>query len=399
MRSIIEPVVVVLFAVALLAACSDPPPAPNVVILDDDPATASGAAPTGVPEIEAAAPPAVEPELPRHSEPGPGPGPVPEPASLPEFEAAPDLEPVPAEGSEEEPAPECVPVECEDVPPLPFGTTFPTVLAHGMGGFDAFGPLQYWVDVEEALASEGYAAYTAVVEPLNGTDVRAPQLAAFIDRVLECTCAERVNLICHSQGGIDARYVMNVLGYGDRIESITTLATPHQGSKIADVLLGLVPGELDGLVNMLSWMVSEIYTDPKEDVLMREALTWVSTDFLAQFAEDYPDDPTVARYSYGGRAGLSGDGKPECEGYALPNPKKKAPMHSPFLPGWTVLGGLTGVANDGMVAVESAKWGEFRGCVPADHIQEIGLFVLSPKVHDHIGFFLDHMEFLAAQGH
>ena len=28
--------------------------------------------------------------------------------------------------------------------------------------------------------------------------------------------------------------------------------------------------------------------------------------------------------------------------------------------------------SDGMVSVESAKWGEFRGCLPADHYDVIG---------------------------
>jgi triacylglycerol lipase len=28
--------------------------------------------------------------------------------------------------------------------------------------------------------------------------------------------------------------------------------------------------------------------------------------------------------------------------------------------------------NDGMVTVESAKWGKFKGCVPADHLDEVG---------------------------
>lgn len=29
-------------------------------------------------------------------------------------------------------------------------------------------------------------------------------------------------------------------------------------------------------------------------------------------------------------------------------------------------------ANDGMVTVESAKWGKLMGCIPADHLDEVG---------------------------
>jgi triacylglycerol lipase len=28
--------------------------------------------------------------------------------------------------------------------------------------------------------------------------------------------------------------------------------------------------------------------------------------------------------------------------------------------------------NDGVSTVESAKWGEFRGCYPADHLDQVG---------------------------
>ena len=30
------------------------------------------------------------------------------------------------------------------------------------------------------------------------------------------------------------------------------------------------------------------------------------------------------------------------------------------------------IANDGLVTVESAKWGVFMGCIPADHMKEVG---------------------------
>ena len=33
---------------------------------------------------------------------------------------------------------------------------------------------------------------------------------------------------------------------------------------------------------------------------------------------------------------------------------------------------LAPVAHDGLVPVQSAKWGTFLGCVPADHLDEIG---------------------------
>jgi triacylglycerol lipase len=31
-----------------------------------------------------------------------------------------------------------------------------------------------------------------------------------------------------------------------------------------------------------------------------------------------------------------------------------------------------GMPNDGLVTAESARWGQFLGCLPADHIDEVG---------------------------
>ena len=42
------------------------------------------------------------------------------------------------------------------------------------------------------------------------------------------------------QEGLDSRYVVSELGYADRVDSVTTISTPHRGSILADVSLGLV---------------------------------------------------------------------------------------------------------------------------------------------------------------
>ena len=39
--------------------------------------------------------------------------------------------------------------------------------------------------------------------------------------------------------------------------------------------------------------------------------------------------------------------------------------------------------NDGLVSVDSAKWGQWKGCLPLDHLQEIGLGVM----HRHLSLY------------
>jgi triacylglycerol lipase len=56
------------------------------------------------------------------------------------------------------------------------------------------------------------------------------------------------------------------------------------------------------------------------------------------------------------------------------------------------------VVSDGLVPVESAKWGRFRGCVAADHLSEVGQPVGLTAGFDHLAFFGAIAAFLVAEG-
>ncbi|MBT9560776.1 MAG: hypothetical protein IV100_32430 [Myxococcales bacterium] len=301
--------------------------------------------------------------------------------------------------------PACVPYApgCGDLPTYDLATSktqHPIVLVHGMGGFDSLGPVPYFVGVADDLAGLGYAVFTTVADPFNGSDVRAAQIAPQLDHILACTCAEKVDLIGHSQGGIDARVLVSELGYGDRIAAVATVATPHGGSTVAAQLLDLAPESVDPLIDLLGGFLAGLYADPLEETKVRDSLLWCSPEFLADRFAKAPIAPDVAWFSYGGRAGLTATGSPDCDGAALPNPEAKTPISASMLAGWTALGGLDGVANDGLVTVESAKYGEFRGCVPADHMQEIGLSLGSAlKLYDHLTLYREIAQLFVDRGY
>src|SRR4029077_17462145 len=70
---------------------------------------------------------------------------------------------------------------------------------------------------------------------------RGEQLLQQIEFIAASTGAGKVNLIGHSEGGLDSRYVMAVRP--DLIASLTTVATPHLGADLADFLAdNLTPG-------------------------------------------------------------------------------------------------------------------------------------------------------------
>ena len=108
----------------------------------------------------------------------------------------------------------------------------PVVLVHG---FNAAPEGSDWsfVGVAAEFERAGYKTYTARVEPFNGVSVRAASLKKTVDEALAaCGGACKVNLVAHSMGGLDSRYLTSTLGYGaaGKVASVTTVSTPHNGS-------------------------------------------------------------------------------------------------------------------------------------------------------------------------
>ena len=58
-----------------------------------------------------------------------------------------------------------------------------------------------------------------------------------IKKIIEETKCEKVNIIAHSKGGLDSKYMIENLDMEDYVASLTTLCTPHKGSPIASGIL------------------------------------------------------------------------------------------------------------------------------------------------------------------
>ncbi|NVB37110.1 triacylglycerol lipase [Pseudenhygromyxa sp. WMMC2535] len=114
-------------------------------------------------------------------------------------------------------------------------TKYPIVLAHGMSGFDQlFGIYQYFYAIPSALESSGADVYVTEVPQFNATEARGEVLLAQVEEILALTGAEKVNLIGHSHGGLDVRYVASVAP--ELVASVTSVGSPHGGAELADFL-------------------------------------------------------------------------------------------------------------------------------------------------------------------
>ncbi|HEX2675762.1 MAG TPA: alpha/beta fold hydrolase [Polyangiales bacterium] len=239
----------------------------------------------------------------------------------------------PAVESSEPPAPE-LPAEPSNV------ARHPIVLAHGFMGFDAIGlgnlREEYFRGVRAHLQARGHRVHVVRVSPIAGIRRRAEQLA----EQLEALDAERVNIVAHSMGGLDARYAISRLGVHRRVASLTTIGTPHHGTPLADGTAYLAG------FNLALKLMDSLGAD-------LAGFQDLGTKRMQAFNDAVPDVDEVAYASYSGW---------------LP---KGASVHQLLLPTFALLHRTVG-NNDGIVPADSQSWGQSLGAVAADHWAQIG---------------------------
>lgn len=264
------------------------------------------------------------------------------------------------------------------------GAPYPIVLLHGAAGFGSVGngPIEvtYFNGVKEDLEQHGEAeVYVTVAPPYAPSETRAKIIAQQIDDILYRTRRAKVNIIGHSQGGLDARVLAspNGLGYGDRIASITTVSTPHRGTRLADATLGytgwLPKAAVDAATGAFLGFLQKSVYDIKSDPEFRAQVEQMTeTNMRDVFNPKYIDAPGVVYRSYAGRTNMR-FGTSECKGSTYPNPDGIDVTQPTFAASAVFLEeGFSFKVNDGIVTVDSAKWGQFEQCVPADHLKEVG---------------------------
>ncbi|CUM46208.1 uncharacterized protein AC631_00023 [Debaryomyces fabryi] len=281
---------------------------------------------------------------------------------------------------------------------------YPIVLCHGFSGFDKLTfmhkprfhnqlhkasekvkatiddglfNIDYWYGIKEALENIGSTVLIAKVPPFGTIKERATHLNDFInkecdelrkseskssiysnmsnkssDDVSESATFEetnkpiKVNLIAHSMGGLDSRYLISQLKHTNyKVVSLTTISTPHHGSECADFIVKLLKNK-----NYLSSIC------PK-------SVHELTTSSMIEFNEKIKDDPNVSYFSYGARF----------------NPK----WFNVFKITWEIMKHemqyrdktqpvLDRIDNDGIVSVESSKWGRYLGTLDeVDHLDLI----------------------------
>lgn len=217
-------------------------------------------------------------------------------------------------------------------------TRYPLLMLHGIG-FRDLKYLNYWGRIPKNLISNGATVYYGHQEALGTIEGNGHMVKGKILEIIQQTGTTKVNIIAHSKGGLDARYTITTLGMGEYVASLTTISTPHNGSFLADFgnrhlsdkMVRSIANLFDKYFLKIGDKTPDFYT----------ATHQFTKEYADKFNEETPDIEGVYYQSYMSLM-------KNCFSHSL--------LTIPYL-----IMRLQDKKNDGLVSLESAQWGDFRG--------------------------------------
>ena len=179
-------------------------------------------------------------------------------------------------------------------------TKYPVILAHGMGGFSSIAGIEYFYGIGSNLTQNGAQVFETQVASFDSSYVRGEQLLNQTKQILAITGASKVNLIGHSQGALDVRYVAAMLPL--KVASVTTVGGANQATPVADAVLKVLNTPTGSLfapvimagVNAFFTLVG-VGSGHWYDQSTQAGLKQLSTAGMAQFNAQFPAGlPTTA---------------------------------------------------------------------------------------------------------
>lgn len=216
-------------------------------------------------------------------------------------------------------------------------TRFPLLMIHGTGFRDRKW-FNYWGRIPTELKMRGCELFYGNQDSWATVENNAAVLNDRIREILNETGAGKVNIIAHSKGGMEARYLISTLGMADSVATLTTISTPHHGSKTMDIACGL-PEFLFRVAGFFAnrWFKMLGDSNPDFHFVCRQ----FTTGYAEEFNKNNPDAKGVYYQSYAG---------------VMRNSFSDGMMFFPHF----VVRCIEG-ENDGLVTPRSANWGVFKG--------------------------------------
>ena len=232
---------------------------------------------------------------------------------------------------------------------------YPVLLVHGMGFRDSR-IINYWGRIPKIFSDDGCDVFYGCQDSNATVEDNAQLLKLRIEAIIKETGAQKLNVIAHSKGGMDMRYAISRLGMNRYVSSLTTINTPHNGSKSIDKVLSL-PKPLLRLVGACSDIWLRLQGDRKPNAY--KVFQSFSTEYAQRFNAENPDDPEIYYQSYACVMKNSASDLIMCIPHALVS--------------------LFEGENDGLLTPSAVVHGEFRGVVRSNsnrgisHCDEVDL--------------------------
>lgn len=257
----------------------------------------------------------------------------------------------------------------------------PILLCHGYGAYASLLKPTQMHDVCMHLRSHGIKAIAPNGAPFASIQTRAENWVALFHEVRALLGVEKLNIIAHSMGGLDMRYAISQLELAPYVSSLTTVATPHHGTWLAE--LGLSTPELirERLKDFLNWVGNNMYPRVESDIL--SAVSQLTRDYVNNtFNPLVKDVEGLDYYSYSAAFHSA-----------------KLLDASPALVVQTAFMNKQEGPNDGIVSAKSAIWGTHLGCLELNHLEQLRLNIDKNRIPLWEKTWTDIAKKLAELGH
>lgn len=215
-------------------------------------------------------------------------------------------------------------------------TSYPILLVHGVF-FRDFRFFNYWGRIPFSLKQNGAVVYYGGQQSAASVASCGSELAERIRAIVQETGCEKVNIIAHSKGGLDSRYAISACGAAPYVATLTTINTPHRGCIFADYLLEKIPEKIQKSVARKYNAALKKFGDIDPDFL--SAVQDLTASACSLRNEKLPDHPDVYYQSVGSKMNCASSGR------------------FPLNMAYPLVRHFDG-ANDGLVSMESARWGD-----------------------------------------
>lgn len=258
---------------------------------------------------------------------------------------------------------------------------YPVLLCHGYGAYASIIKPTQLHDVCMLLRSHGVLAIAPNGAPFASIQTRAENWVDLFHEVRNQLHADKMNIVAHSMGGLDMRYAITKLDLAPYVESLTTVATPHHGTALAD--LGMKTPELikDRLKDFLNWVGNNMYSRVESDIM--GAISQLTIDYVTNtFNPAVPDVEGINYYSYSAA----------FESQAILDVTPALLVQTRFL-------SKQEGPNDGIVSAKSAVWGQHIAQLSLNHLEQIKLNIDKKRIPIFENTWFSIIQHLQKRGH